>query len=1206
MLQALELNGFKSFADRTRFEFPAGITVVVGPNGSGKSNVVDAIRWVLGSQSAKSLRGNEMTDVIFGGASGRRPGAAAEASLVFDNSAGLLDVDAQQVQITRRVLRSGESEYLINRQSCRLRDIRELLAGIGAGMGVYNIIEQGKVDAMLQASPRERRLIFEEAAGISRFRLKREEADRRLERVQQNLLRLADIVEELESRLRSVRNQAGRARKYSELADRLQKLRIHAGRQDWQRLARRIDALRSAADIEQTHAAELEQKVAQRETTLAAANAAAEQLQSESQRLADDEATLRERLAQCQAAGAGALARSEELDAEARRLGEQLVAQSQRAGDSRHHSDQSTTELATAEADFQRLSDKVAAASSQFDALHAELTQLRQRGVEARTTLDEARREADTLTNRQELVAAKLASATAAAARAAEEAAPLVQEQTRLLAEVAAASQQLAAASAALAEARTDADHAQTRLDADRTTLDAKQKRLIELQGQHSGARERIVVLEELERRLDGLNAGAKEVLRRAREEPDGPFGGVRGVVADLLHVDADIAPLVEIALGERADYLVVAHTSDLAAALTEERANWASRTTFLRLDVPQPASAVDRIDLNGEPGVVGRADQYVEAAGELESLPRRLLGRYWLVESLETALSLSLGVGRGLNFITVGGEMLTADGAMVVGPRRTTSGLLSRRSELRALREHVDDLAAELEATQIECEQLQQRIASAQRDERALATRRTELTQAHHEAQLLASGAEDRLGQLKSRLAAITAEHDEAQRTIAAQRGETDHAAARLAELQQLIESEEQVATASAAREETIARRHDQLQSALTEDRIALARSEQRRDGLRREVDQLARERQEKDLALSSLTGQLAQSRQQRDTLRREALACTAEAAELYRRRDALAVLRASVDTQRQRHHAERVAVTHDVDALRKRCLEHQRRVQQSQLDLQQGEHQRTTLVERIREEYQIDLPAVAAAPVDEELAETPREAIDREIAELRQRVQSTGPVNLEAVAELEQLETRYEAIAAQHNDLTTARDRLQKIVGQINTESRKLFVEAIEEVRGHFQQIFTTLFGGGEATIVLEDDDGADVLECGVSIVARPPGKQPRSISLLSGGERTLTCVALLLAIFRSRPSPFCVLDEVDAALDEANIDRYVTVLKDFMQSTQFIVVTHSKRTMICGDTLYGVTMQESGVSKRVSVRFEDVGEDGRIRAAAVNKAA
>jgi chromosome segregation protein len=389
----------------------------------------------------------------------------------------------------------------------------------------------------------------------------------------------------------------------------------------------------------------------------------------------------------------------------------------------------------------------------------------------------------------------------------------------------------------------------------------------------------------------------------------------------------------------------------------------------------------------------------------------------------------------------------------------------------------------------------------------------------------------------------------------------------------------------------------------------VLLARTEQRVDGLKRQLEQLLRDRAERESLLEETRTRAADCQAQKTRLQQSVLELTTESAELFAQKDQLAAQLAEVEQGRATRHAERSAAVQAADAARERLYARQRRQQTMQLELQQLEQQRAALDERTREDYGFDLAERAAAagpPLTlEELGVPDRDALEAEIRDLKGRLQTTGPVNLEALAELETLEARYSSLAAQYNDLQQARERLEQVVQQINGESRQLFLDAIETVRNHFQEIFGGLFAGGEADIVIEEDPSGDVLECGVSIIARPPGKQPRSISLLSGGERTLTCVALLLAIFRSRPSPFCVLDEVDAALDEANIDRFVQVLKQFMQATQFIVITHSKRTMTCSDTLYGVTMQESGVSKRVSVRFEDVSEDGHIKPAALKAA-
>jgi chromosome segregation protein len=1222
MLSALELNGFKSFADRTRLEFPTGITVVVGPNGSGKSNVVDAMKWVLGSQSVKSLRGKEMTDVIFSGSRSRRQANAAEASLIFDNSAGQLDHDAKEIQVTRRVYRSGESEYLINRQPCRLRDVRDLLASAGISTAGYSIIEQGRVDAVLQSTPKERRLIFEEAAGISRFRLKREEAARRLERVQQNLLRLGDIVEELQSRLKTVRTQAARAQKYTELTKQIQHLRTQLGLEDWRTMTLEINRQEAAANRDETLVRELEAQLAERDARVAAIDAAAEALGIAQREALAADASLRERLALCESTRNSHLARIDELEQEVVRLSHQLLTLTSRAGDSQQLVEDTARNLAASQLALTTLKQQSEETHEHFATTEVELAAVRSQTATAIAVRDDAQREAAHLRNDRQLVEAKLEAAQSALARLEEQSEPLVEVRDRLAVDAKNVSTELSRLTAQLGAATNELESAQSELALDRAKLNATEKRIAELSGRLTGATERTAVLEELEARLDGLTSGVKEVLRRARDEPEGPFRSVRGVVADLLHVDADTAPLVEIALGERANYLVVTETKSLASTLAAEPNTWPGRTTFLRLDVPNPASAVDRVDLSSEPGVMGRADEFVETDAELTPLVRRLLGRHWFVDTLPRAIQLSAGVGRGLNFVTVAGEAVFADGTLAVGPRQSVAGMLSRRSELRALRDEIDALGAEAVQAREGADRLEQRVGLRDMEVQRLAASHAELAKAHGELRLKAASVNERLHQAESRLAAITAEVAELEQQIEAivRNRDTDHD--RLGRLE-AIERESQAAiTVASGRQSELEAKLGQWQRVLTEQRVELARGEQRVEGLERQQEQLARDHAERDRALEETRERAAQCQTQRAALQETAASLVSDAAALQAEREKNAAALAEWETRRQASHGDRAAAVAAADDGRTQVVAVNARLQQARLRLHQGEQQRTALAERLREDYQIELAELAAADsaacglasshsADAAGKPTPaaqldRTAVEGEIQELRGRLQAGGAVNLDALAELESLESRSGGLVAQYEDLQQARQRLERIVEQINGESRELFAAVISEVRGHFQEIFRRLFAGGEADIILEEDESGDLLECGVTINARPPGKQPRNISLLSGGERTLTCVALLLAVFKSRPSPFCVLDEVDAALDEANIDRFCGLLKEFMGSTQFIVITHSKRTMTVADTLHGVTMQESGISKRVSIRFEDVGEDGRIRASALRNEA
>lgn len=1194
MLKALELNGFKSFADRTRFEFPLGITSIVGPNGSGKSNIVDAIKWVLGSQSAKALRGKEMTDVIFSGTHNRKQTNSAEVTLIFDNTDGILDYDSEEVQITRRVYRSGEGEYLINRQPVRLRDIREVFSGTGVSTGAYSIIEQGKVDALLQSSPKDRRLMFEEAAGVSRFKLKREEAARRLQRVDQNLLRLSDIVEELDSRLRSVRSQAGKARKYKEQSDRLRFLRTQIALADWHELDSKLQNLK-AEHAKKNLASETIQKQTQNgEEQLSAVESEVDQQQEQLNQINEQASLIREQIAQGESTRRSQLARCDELELETQRLQRQLLAMTSKAGNVQLLVTETTSELESAEKNYHELQSKASEEQSQFD-------QVQQAQIERRNSLEQIReqqnslfREISQLENRIETLEHKQSNANAETESNREKLQQTETTFTELNAQQSKIQEQLQATEKVTADIYGQLTEVETRLSQSRQQFTQSQSELADLRGKLTGAKERAIVLEELERRLDGLSAGTKEVLKKAQEDPNGPFGCVRGIVADLLHVDADTASLVETALGERANQLLIDRTAPEFLKMNQDA--WAGRTSFLRLDVPQPASAVDRIDLSSEPGVMGRADEFVETSPDLSNLARRLLGRWWFVDTLQTAMKLATGIGRGLNFVTVVGEVVSAEGTLVVGPRQSTTGLLSRRSELRALVDEIQEIEKLTDQKKRLCKNLESSIQKDEEIQKKTSVEHKQLAEQLSKSQLQYASISERTQQAKHALVTVQSDFEKAIKQIEDAQAELIASKNEHQEKQELqLELEKNQLSLNQQLkqfdEQTIS-----LQKTLTDSKVALARGEQRRDGLRHQMEQLQRDREEHDRALAETKEREKECHQQQLQLKQSILDLGTELAELYRKKEIHAAESQKISQNFANLRKQRVHLLKTVDKLREQLLQSQNQLQQAEFQLQQSQQQRTDLCTRLSEDYDLDLPVLAKTEPMQELG--PRVEVDEEISTLRQSLQNIGPVNTDALTELEAVEDRHVTLAKQYEDLQQAKVRLEQLVAKINVESRELFVQALDVIRTHFQELYCNLFGGGEADIIIDDSENEDVLECGIEIIARPPGKQPRSISLLSGGERTMTCVALLLAIFRSRPSPFCVLDEVDAALDEANIARFVEVLKEFMSSTQFLVVTHSKRTMSCADTLYGITMHESGISKRVSVRFEDVSEDGHIR--------
>lgn len=1202
MLRALELSGFKSFADRTRFEFPPGVTVIVGPNGSGKSNVVDAVKWVLGAQSVKALRGKERSDVIFSGAAARRPAGAAEVSLYFDAAMSDAEGEPQQVSVSRRLYRSGETEYLVNRRACRLRDVRDALADAGVASGAYSIIEQGKVDALLQSSPGDRRAIFEEAAGISRFKTKRQEAARRLERVEQNLARLADIVEELQSRLTRVQSQAGKAQKHQDAAGELRQLVVQVAYDDWTRLTAQIEELDARLEERRTELARLEEQVATADATIAARQQKSDQLQASLGELLASESSLREQIAQSDTKRQSQLARIEELRDETARLARHLLTMTSRAGDSQQLVVETAAALAEAEAKFAEAESDAATHETQLARVQAEWEEAERTASEAQTQLERLGRQADELENEQRMLTARLEAAAVANGRRESDLAELEQTHSRLAAEHATASELLRAATEAAASAADQLERRQRQVRATRSRQVSLNEQLAELQSRMSAARERVAVLDELERRLEGLNAGSKAALERARAEPDGPYGEIRGVVADLLHVDADSAHLIEIALGDRANYLVAPQASRLEKELTLHAGDLAGRLTLLRLDVPAPASAVDHVDLAHCPGVIGRADQFVEAAADLGALVRRLLGRHWLVDTLATALSLAAGPGRGLNFITVGGEVVGADGAISVGPRQSTAGMLSRRSELRALAESCEDLEKRIAANRAERDEVDDELASVEPELQQLAARHAASSEQAGHAASKEHALADRLKQTSEKVAGLTDEHAKAQ----ADQQEQQRSLVDFAERLRVCRAGEQAARQQARAAGEAAAEHaatiETLRQSLTESRISLAAVQQRRDGLQREMQQLQRDHEERDRALLETRQRAEECVEARTTLEQsnEQLAATVQS--LRAEKESLVEQVAELERAQQTVKHQRSEAVEQADRVRQGCFAKQQAAGRVELQKNELEHQRRAVCDRLAEAYEVDLAALAQDNPPPPLAQ--RSETEAEIRRLSAVLKNLGPVNQDAVEELSTLEARCQKLSEQYDDLQNARSQLARIVSQINTESRRIFAQTIEEVRGHFSELFVKLFGGGEADIIVENEDGQDLLECGIEIVARPPGKQPRSISLLSGGERTLTCVALLLGLFKNRPSPFCLLDEVDAALDEANIDRFVQVLDGLTDSTQFIIITHSKRTMACSNTLHGVTMQGTGISKRVSVRFDDVGHDGRIRPAALER--
>jgi chromosome segregation protein len=1194
MLKALEISGFKSFADKTRFEFPAGITVVVGPNGSGKSNIVDAIKWVLGEQSAKSLRGKDMSDVIFKGSTGansRKPSGSATATIVLDNSQKLFAYDAVEVHVTRRVYQSGESEYLINDEPCRLKDIKSLFRGTGVGTDAYSLIEQGKVERILSSSAKERRAIFEEAAGISRFKAKKIEAQRRLDRVETNLVRLADIVDEVGSRYRSVKNQASKAAKYKDFTDRLQELRTFVGLKDWNSFSGKLSGLESKVSNLEEESTSLNAEIDQGQSE---AKESETQLDEISAKIIQQQETanqLRERIAQSES---------------------QIELNRSRKSDLTQRLDQLTIQIEKFGKRDSELKDRVQQCQSEFgsaqeqnDSALASLSKLESKNTELANEYQSYSLQAkENQTKRTSLLSLigelgkQISGHTSQVDSFAHSRQRLQNESEELAALVASRKEQLRTLNAKKEElaqtaAQGDSELSQAQERAERSKSDWNEQRdkLAELNSRNSGLTQRAKVIQELEKKLEGINAGARQLLKQAKTEKQGPAGDVVGLVADLVQVNVKHAAIVDAALGEAAQYVVVDGTR-LVEALESEFLKVQGRVGIIQLSKPTTLGADPNMDLSGETGVLGRADKLVHADSRYIEFVRKILGGTWLVKTLADAVRLRQQKSNTVRYVSMDGEVIESDGTIVVGPKSSAVGLVSRRSELRSLSRELDTLQKQIAETKTEVSSMKTKAAADEKQVQKLIGQNTELSQKLAEQNSQAEAAQQQLEETSERLRNTDTELKAASQQLLGLESDLSNKQSQLATQESAVTAILGLVQSAEQGLSTVQTQQRELESQTTHAKVELAKSQQILRDMQSRLEDTEKEIFEHQESHQGLNEQFASSKQGIQAADEFVTTAEGELKKLLERRDAieddlteLTQRRVEVDKVRREYSSK---LTEQRDRLRKVQDElHHNQMRSKQLVME-----REQLASRLHEDYGIEIEKLDAEAAQDEAE---RAEIDSEITQLRTQIGKIGSVNMDALEELEQLESRYQKLDEQYQDLVNAKEALLKIIQRINTDSRKIFVETLEAIRTNFQKLFRQTFGGGQADIILEE--GVDVLEAGIEIMATPPGKPSFNNSLLSGGEKALTAVSLLMAIFQFRPSPFCVLDEVDAPFDEANIGRFVDVLKSFLSWTKFVIVTHSKKTMTAATTLYGVTMQESGVSKRVSVRFEDVSEDGHI---------
>jgi chromosome segregation protein len=1224
-LKNLTVLGFKSFADKTSLNFQPGVTAIVGPNGCGKSNVSDAIRWVLGEQSAKALRGGEMADVIFNGTDGRKPLGMAEVSLTIGGvdqehlTAAGVEMAYNEVTVTRRVFRDGGSEYFINKTPCRLKDIQQLFMGTGVGRTSYSIMAQGNITQILSSKPEDRRMIFEEAAGITKYKTQKKEALRKLEYTEQNLLRVADLVREVKRQIGSLQRQAGKARRYKQLAAELQHLDTQLARHQFDQLQAEITERQTAAD-------NLRQEI---ETSSASVL-----------RCEDEIGQLRERLTELE----------HEISAQQQR-GLELKGEIDRHESRIHFNEERLREFATqntkAMADMTQAEERRRAAEQDLGAVTGHLAASGTALEHHRQTLavrQEALRKVDEeLRQRQEALRQAQADAFAAAQdlsrvrneitaldlqkqgnvvrleKLSAEKIQLEEERTRLEARLNEFVANVAAAKLNAQTQRGSVEERQKRLQVISQEMEGADREQDKALEQQAGTRSRLSVLEQLQAGHEGFSAGPLTALKQSRH--------VLGSLADRIRVPNQYVTAIETALGHHLQLVLTEQPESAHQILADLNANKAGRASVAPLAfvgngqagaagavAGQPARDVAPVELNGVPLP---AMAVVESETAIRPLVDRLLGLTRIVRDLDAATAAWRESKGAFQYVTLGGELLSCHGVYTGGYNngngdgKAPASILGRKNqiaELQAALDKLKDQVAEISrvkgALQSEQTELQAGLQQAQQELRAqevaIATHEGEFNALQNSQRLLHQKIDTVVYEIQS-LAAQEQEGLQKRAGLAARAGECETR-------EQGCQAQVQELTGSL---ETLRQQRDTANGGLTESRVALAAEEQmcasfqqQRQSLEQRIRELTQVIQQRRGELSSFVvrkeqaeSEIQESRGLIEKLQHDREQVNAQAAELV--------------AQKQSQDAE-VASREEALREQRRCLtERQERRGALEVELAQKNMTVQNLRERVEQKYHVSLDSIRSECITITYADegparvhvmTPEEmaaagaatdwnAVAQQVETLQQRIDEMGPVNLVAIEEYEETEQRYQFLSKQHDDLVQAKAQLLEVINRINVQTREMFRDTFEKIRDSFRAMFTEVFGGGKADLVLMDEN--DLLESGIEIVARPPGKQLQTISLLSGGEQTMTAVALLFSIYQVKPSPFCVLDELDAPLDESNINRFIRVLQRFLANSQFIVITHNKRTIGMADVLYGVTMQEHGVSKIVSVKFHKTDE-------------
>ncbi|WP_366921625.1 chromosome segregation protein SMC [Metallumcola ferriviriculae] len=1186
-LKQLQIKGFKSFANKTIMEFSPGITAVVGPNGSGKSNIADAVRWVLGEQSARSLRGNKMEDVIFAGSKERKPVGMAQVSLVLNNEDGNLPLDFNEVDITRRVFRSGESEFLINKTPCRLKDIHELFMDSGVGKESFSIIGQGKVEEILNSKPEDRRSLLEEAAGISKYRYRQQQAAKKLDRTEQSIERLQDLVQEIESQLGPLGEQASRAEQYQSLKSKHDKLEIKGAVVEIGKLQEKLDQTGQQreqlllevkegeaqnnlmeADLEQNklNLKQLEEKISEIQQRLyrqeqelqhleASMGIEKEKRQNGSQRI-DQLSQEKERLQEKKG-------RLEELIAGIREkqqgIADQLKKVFSEVTETENNYQQLIDQFSTGAVNAENLKNEI------FDMLHKESSVKNELARQDQNRRNYGVQEQRFLKQRSELQ-------------------NKLTEKKKALADI---EERMAS------EGKKVDNFRQKLMDLDEiiVTLGREleqqelQRRQVEIE--ISKKANRLEALQGLSKGYDGFYRGVRKVLQAHEKQQQG-LTGICGAVAQLFVVPERYELAIETALGAAAQNIVVNNDTDAQSAIQFLKSNNSGRATFLPLDTVRPRLLSGKLSgIVSMAGIIGVAKDLANAPERYQPILDHLLGSVIIAEDMRSAVTAARKYGFKMKIVTLEGEVVNAGGAMTGGSSSPKeSGLIRREGEINRLQKSLGKLQGQFKQINDQMIREQQKLAGFNGQEtelKELIEERLKEQDILERSAVTLTKEIDNLVEVSTGLEWEEAQLSEDLSSIEAQETELKE---KLSRLEQQRTSKEQDLASLTEANRNLESRKSTISEIITGKKVKMAALEQQEQSVNNDINQQERLLNDVIVDMAAKNSESERLVQQNQLINQKLENFSKESKELALLLEKLHEAELGLKEQKNECKINIEQLEETIKFNNKSLQQQQIELNQKEIKLAKWETEKENYCARLWENHQMSYEQ-ALLDQDDELEVR---GLTTRLRSLRQEMQALGTVNIGAIEEYQRVSERYEFLTKQLSDLREAKNSLNKVIFEMQSIMKARFGKTFNRVNQYFTEMFSTMFGGGTAELRLTEAE--DVLEAGIDIIAQPPGKKLSHLSLLSGGEKALTAIALLFAILKYRPSPFCLLDEIDASLDETNVDRFTDVLKGFAVNTQFIVISHRQGTMEGADDLYGVTMENTGTSKLVSVKLERSG--------------